>query len=63
MLRFPLRGMTLEGKIEIETTHWFETGVGLLKTQVDKSNLVFLGTGYPLGLQGGVELLEYHPAE
>lgn len=56
-------GMTLEGKIEIETTHWFEAGVGLLKTRVEKSNLVFLGTGYPLGLQGSVELLEYHPAE
>jgi hypothetical protein len=56
-------GMNLDGEIEIVTLHWFEPGVGLLKTRVDESNLIFLGTGYPLGLQGSAELMEFHPAE
>ncbi len=56
-------GMTLQGKLELVTTHWFEPGLGLLKTQVDKSDLVFLGVSYPLGVQGDVELLEYHTGE
>jgi hypothetical protein len=55
-------GMTLQGKIEIVTMHWFEPGLGLLKTRLDTSDLVFLGSGYPLGLQGGVELVEFHSA-
>jgi len=56
-------GTHLKGKIILQTTQWFDPSAGLLKSQVDSGNVVYLGMNFPVQLKNTLELLEFHPGQ
>jgi hypothetical protein len=58
-----LDGQPISGTITSSTTQWFAPHIGLLKMQVDSSELkIFDLFAVPLNLDGQVELIHFQPA-
>jgi hypothetical protein len=55
-----LEGLTGQGILTFETTHWFAPYVGLLKTEIVSAKLTTFGLTFPMEVTGSVELFETH---
>jgi hypothetical protein len=52
-------GTPVKGKIVLQTTQWYEPSTGLLKSQVDSGNIVYMGMTFPIQLKNTLELVEF----
>lgn len=53
----------IKSNLTLESTHWFEPHVGMLKMTVDTVTAEFQGMTFPMPTVQVMELIEIHPAE
>lgn len=54
-------GLTVSGKLTLNTTQWYAPHVGLLRSQIDTAELTYMGISFPIEVNGIVELVEFRP--
>jgi len=47
------------GTLRIHSNHWFLPYTGLLKAEIDSSDLIYMGMTFPITLIGSIELVEF----
>ncbi len=56
-------GMTIDSNLLINSSHWFEPYVGLIKMQTDSVSVQYQGMTFPVTMTETMELIEFRPAE
>jgi len=56
-------GMAIKSTMLINSTHWFEPYVGMVKMQIDSASMQYQGMTFPVILNESMELVEFRPAQ
>lgn len=55
--------MNLDSKLYLDSMHWFEPYVGMVKMEITQVNVEAQGMSFPVALDESMELIEFRPAE
>lgn len=55
--------MKMDSKLYIDSTHWFEPYVGMVKMEITEVSVEAQGMSFPIALDETMELVEFRPAE
>jgi hypothetical protein len=58
-----MEGSAIKGKLIVNTSQWYAAGVGLLKSVVNSTSIVYRGVTFPTGQKSRVELLEFRSGQ
>jgi len=56
-------GTKLDSTLVIQSTHWFEPYVGMVKMEITKVSISMEGMTFPVPMNETMELIEFHPAK
>jgi hypothetical protein len=55
--------MAVDSVLYINSTHWFEPYIGMVKMEITEVSVEAQGMTFPIALDETMELIEFRPAE